>query len=117
MSSYRLLIICRYEVREESTWGLPIEGNFTGMMGVLQREEADLSTICAPFPDRFTVMDFIRGYPSDKTTVVTMKPSLLNQYLAIIRPFLSKYSEFPSQTQIFLVKSLFDQTQVFNVTK
>lgn len=78
-------------MREEPTksWGLPKDGVFTGMMGTLQREEADLAIIAAPSPERFAVMDFIRGYPSDKTTLVTLKPFLLPQYLALIRPFTS----------------------------
>lgn len=92
MSASTTLMFYRYEVREEPTksWGLPKEGGFTGMIGLLQREEVDLSTVTAPSPARFRIMDFIKGYPSDRTTIVTLKPSLLPQYLAITRPFLSK---------------------------
>ncbi|XP_063885529.1 probable glutamate receptor [Scylla paramamosain] len=78
-----------YEIREEPnrTWGLESNGVHTGMMGQLQREEADFCTIAAPTPQRLAVVDYMRGYPSDYMTVISLKPSILPQHMALIRPF------------------------------
>lgn len=57
------------------------------MMGELQREVSDFCTIAGPSPDRIQVMDFLRGYPSDRMIVVSLKPSFQPQNLAFVRPF------------------------------
>ncbi|XP_063885541.1 glutamate receptor ionotropic, delta-2-like [Scylla paramamosain] len=78
-----------YEHWEEPnrSFGDEKDGHFTGMIGELQREEADLSTIVAPTPGRLKAIDFLRLYPSDMMVIVSLKPSLLPAHLAVIRPF------------------------------
>nr|XP_053641785.1 uncharacterized protein LOC128695307 [Cherax quadricarinatus] len=78
-----------FEIRAEPnlSWGLQENGVFTGMMGQLQREETDFSTIAGPSPERLKVVEFLRGYPSDPMTVISLKPSLLPENLSLIRPF------------------------------
>ncbi|XP_071526989.1 glutamate receptor ionotropic, delta-1-like [Panulirus ornatus] len=78
-----------YEVREEPnrSFGDEKDGVFTGMIGQLQREESDFSTIVAPTPGRLKVVDYLRGYPADMMVVTSLKPALLPAHLALIRPF------------------------------
>ncbi|XP_045107148.1 glutamate receptor-like [Portunus trituberculatus] len=78
-----------YVVNEEPfrAFGLESNGIFDGMMGQLQREISDFCTIAGPSSDRLKVMNFLRGYPSDPLTVVSLKPSFLPRHLAFIRPF------------------------------
>ncbi|XP_071546565.1 glutamate receptor ionotropic, delta-2-like [Panulirus ornatus] len=79
-----------YEIREqrERVWGLEQEnGSFNGIVGDLEREEADFCTLLAPTPGRIRVMGYSRLYPSDVITVTSLKPTLLPQHLALIRPF------------------------------
>ncbi|XP_071533870.1 glutamate receptor-like [Panulirus ornatus] len=78
-----------YVIREEPkrSWGLLKDGVFSGMMGQLQREEADFCTESAPTSERLRVLHYARGYPSDVMTVTSLKPSLLPQHLSFIRPF------------------------------
>lgn len=91
-------------MREEPhhSWGLENDGVFTGMMGQLQREEADFCTIAGPSPGRLKVIDYLRGYPSDFMTVVSLKPSVLPQHLSIIRPFTGKVKQI-----ILIVHNIF----------
>lgn len=62
-------------------------GTYDGMMGLLQREEKDFCTVAGPSSGRLKVTEYARGYPSDMVTVTSLKPTLLPQYLSIIRPF------------------------------
>ncbi|XP_071533351.1 glutamate receptor ionotropic, delta-2-like [Panulirus ornatus] len=72
----------------DRTFGDEVEdGIFNGMIGQLQREETDFSTILAPTPGRLKVVEFLRGYPADKMVVTSLKPALLPARLALIRPF------------------------------
>ena len=57
------------------------------MMGQLEREEVDFGTMSGPGVDRATIADHMKAYASDPMTVISLKPSLLPQHLAIIRPF------------------------------
>lgn len=66
---------------EEKTEG------FTGMIGQLQREESDLSTIVAPTPGRLKVVDYLRTYPSDPLILTSLKPNVLPAHLSLVRPF------------------------------
>lgn len=77
------------DIREEPTrtWGLIFDGNFNGMMGQLQREEADFCTIAGPSAERLKVLDFLTGYPPDPIAILSLKPSLLPKHLSLIRPF------------------------------
>ncbi|XP_063876906.1 uncharacterized protein LOC135109457 [Scylla paramamosain] len=89
ISTFEKKLNFSYNIWEEiaQSWGRIENGSFTGMMGQLQREDADFGTMSGPTPDRFRVMDHVRAYPSDPVTVISLKPSLLPQHLAIIRPF------------------------------
>ncbi|XP_071544961.1 probable glutamate receptor [Panulirus ornatus] len=78
-----------YEIREqrERKWGVPTNGMFNGMMGELQREETDFCMIAAPTPERLQATEYSRGYPSAELVIVSQKPPLLPEYMALIRPF------------------------------
>ncbi|XP_042233432.1 probable glutamate receptor isoform X2 [Homarus americanus] len=78
-----------YKIHAEPnrSFGEDRKGNFTGMIGQLQREETDFSTIVAPTPGRLKVVEYLRGYPSDPLTVTSLKPALLPPHLALLRPF------------------------------
>ncbi|XP_069190850.1 glutamate receptor ionotropic, delta-1-like [Procambarus clarkii] len=79
-----------YEVREAPGRAFGDEksrGQYTGMIGQLQREEADFSTIIAPTAGRLRFALFARIYPSDKMVITSLKPEPLPASLAIIRPF------------------------------
>nr|XP_045587511.1 uncharacterized protein LOC123749451 [Procambarus clarkii] len=69
------------------TWGVEINGTFTGSIGLLQREEMDFTTLTAPTAKRTKVVEFFIAYPSDTFTITSLKPTLLPKYLALIRPF------------------------------
>lgn len=47
----------------------------------------DLSSVLALTVFRFKVADFVRICPTDKVTVISLKPTFLPQHLALIRPF------------------------------
>lgn len=66
-------------------------GNFNGLMGKLQREEADLSSILGLTVFRYKVVDFVRICPTEKLSVISLKPTLLPQHLALVRPFTGKF--------------------------
>lgn len=53
----------------------------------MERLEADFSQNIAITQDREEVVDCTRGYHVDPITFATSKPRLLNQALALIRPF------------------------------
>ncbi|KAK3877381.1 hypothetical protein Pcinc_009096 [Petrolisthes cinctipes] len=57
------------------------------MLGYLQREEVDLCTVAAPSSSRIKVASFVRSYPIDLVTLISLKPQPLPKYLALIRPF------------------------------
>ncbi|XP_071536198.1 probable glutamate receptor [Panulirus ornatus] len=81
-----------YEIREqrERKWGVPTNGEFNGMIGDLQREESDFCMIAAPTPERLQVIDYTKGYTPDVMIVLSLKPTLLPESLALIRPFLGE---------------------------
>ncbi|XP_042233809.1 glutamate receptor ionotropic, kainate 4-like [Homarus americanus] len=78
-----------FQIHEEPnrSWGLENNGIFSGMMGQLQREETDFCTESAPTPERLKAVEYARGYPSDIMIVTSLKPTLLPQYLSLVRPF------------------------------
>lgn len=94
---------CRYTIHEEPerTWGRDKDGVFGGMMGQLQREESDMCTNSGPSPSRLKVIDFVRISPSDIMTVTSLQPSLLPQYLALVRPFSGKCVQSQKRKSIF----------------
>ncbi|KAG7162414.1 Glutamate receptor ionotropic, delta-1-like 17 [Homarus americanus] len=71
----------------DRSFGDERDGNFSGMIGQLQREETDFSTIVAPTTGRLKVVEYLRAYPSDVMAVTSLKPSLLPAHLSLIRPF------------------------------
>ncbi|XP_069941780.1 probable glutamate receptor [Cherax quadricarinatus] len=79
-----------YKLREpwDRNWGTPASGgNWTGIVGTLQHQQADFSldlTITAP---RSQVIDYSRFYNYDTIVIVSLKPTLLPRSLALIRPF------------------------------
>lgn len=81
----------RYVVREpwDRQWGVFAEetGNWTGIVGTLQYEKADLSLGVGPTSDRLQVMEHSRVYSPEPFVIVSLKPQPLPQYLALIRPY------------------------------
>ncbi|XP_069189679.1 glutamate receptor ionotropic, kainate glr-3-like [Procambarus clarkii] len=78
-----------YETRvgAERAWGREDGGRFSGMMGQLQREDADFCTMASMTTQRLTVMQLARAYESDILTLISLKPALLPEYLSFVRPF------------------------------
>ncbi|KAG0711350.1 Glutamate receptor ionotropic, delta-2 [Chionoecetes opilio] len=89
LSTLSKILNFTYVVRKEpeASWGRYIDGNFTGMMGQLQREEVDLCTLCAITPERNQAINFLQVYPSDTITLVSLKPSYLSRHFLLVRPF------------------------------
>ncbi|KAG7162348.1 putative variant ionotropic glutamate receptor-like 23, partial [Homarus americanus] len=71
----------------DRSFGDEKDGNFTGMVGQLQREQSDFTTVMGPTVGRLKVVKFLRMYPSDLMVVTSLKPSLLPAHLSFIRPF------------------------------
>lgn len=90
----------------DNSWGEDTEGVWSGLMGYLQREEVDMSTIVVPTASRLKAAKFFRAYPTDHVTIVSLKPQPLPRHLALIRPFSSKLITFVKcvkQTRICIV--------------
>lgn len=79
------------EDADRSFGNIDADGNYNGMSGQLQREEADFSFSLAPTPGRLKVMEFIRFMPADAFVVTSLKPSFLPANLALVRPFSRTY--------------------------
>lgn len=80
----------RYIVREEPTgsFGLRKGELLSGMMGQLQREEADFCTSAGPTTDRNELLNVLWwNYRPDPMKIASLKPSLLPHSTALIRPF------------------------------
>ncbi|XP_068221081.1 glutamate receptor ionotropic, delta-1-like [Palaemon carinicauda] len=60
---------------------------WTGKMGDIQEDKADVTTTTALTNERTAVIDFERTAPVDLLIILSLKPQLLPQYLVIIRPF------------------------------
>nr|XP_053634279.1 uncharacterized protein LOC128689814 [Cherax quadricarinatus] len=77
------------ETREapERSWGSEVDGKFNGMLGMLQREEADFGGPIGSAAKRMKVMEEASAYEVDMLCLVSLNPSPLPQYLSIIRPF------------------------------
>ncbi|XP_071535575.1 glutamate receptor ionotropic, delta-1-like [Panulirus ornatus] len=79
-----------YVVREpwDRMWGVELEnGNWTGTVGTLQHQQADFSMLLTVAPTRLRVIHFSIIYTKDTIILISLKPTLLPQSLAIIRPF------------------------------
>ena len=67
------------------------DGQYSGMVGELQREEAELCMLLAPTAPRFEVIDYLRLEPADTFVIVSLKPTLLPAHLSLLTPFTSLY--------------------------
>ncbi|KAK7078940.1 hypothetical protein SK128_008809 [Halocaridina rubra] len=79
-----------YQVREPTVpqWGYKLDnGSYTGVIGTVQKYEADFSLNVAFTGDREKVIDYTVGYFNDPLTFCTTKPRPLNQALTLLRPF------------------------------
>ncbi|XP_068227720.1 probable glutamate receptor [Palaemon carinicauda] len=79
-----------YEIRApwDMQWGNPLgNGNWSGLVGTLQHEKADFSTVMAPNSGRLAVLSHSRAYIADTLVVTSLKPRPLTQYLLVVRPF------------------------------
>ncbi|XP_069188819.1 glutamate receptor-like [Procambarus clarkii] len=78
-----------FDVEEDPSrsWGVDNNGTFSGMMGQIQRGEKDFTTVTAPTAKRLRAGEYLRGYPSQPFTIVSLKPAPLPKYLALISPF------------------------------
>ncbi|XP_063884806.1 probable glutamate receptor [Scylla paramamosain] len=79
-----------YVMRENPTRSfgyLGDDGQYSGMVGELQREEAELCMILAPTAARFEVIDYLRLEPADTLVILSLKPTLLPAHLSLLRPF------------------------------
>ncbi|KAK3875114.1 hypothetical protein Pcinc_019993 [Petrolisthes cinctipes] len=78
-----------YEMRMavDDQWGTQVDGEWTGMVGTLAEERADMSMMLFWSYDRKKVIDFTRIYTSEPFIMVTHKPRPQPQHLALVRPF------------------------------
>ncbi|KAG7162300.1 Glutamate receptor-like 22, partial [Homarus americanus] len=80
----------RYELREplDREWGSAVgDGNWTGIVGTLQHQQADFSLDLTLTESRSRVMDYSRVYYQDPMIIVSPKPTPLPRHLALTRPF------------------------------
>ncbi|KAG7172269.1 Glutamate receptor 2-like 9 [Homarus americanus] len=70
-------------------WGAPLaNGSFSGMMGLLQREEVELAI--APFfvtPPRETAADFSEPVYYDSYAILMVRPEIVNDMSGFLKPF------------------------------
>ncbi|XP_063842273.1 ionotropic receptor 40a-like isoform X3 [Scylla paramamosain] len=79
-----------YVVREplDGQWGYRLQnGSYTGVIGAVQRLEANFSLNVAFTGDRERVIDYTLGYYNDPLTFCTSPPRPLPRVLALVRPF------------------------------
>ncbi|KAG7162303.1 Glutamate receptor ionotropic, kainate 4-like 4, partial [Homarus americanus] len=79
-----------YVLREplDEKWGTPAaDGNWTGIVGTLQHQQADFSLDLTLTESRSRVMDHSRIYNYDPYIILSLKPSSLPRHLALTRPF------------------------------
>lgn len=84
--------VARYEIREppDMEFGQVASdgaGNWTGMVGVLQRQEADFSMDLTLTMARASVVHFSMVYIDESLVIISPKPRPLPEYLSLIRPF------------------------------
>ncbi|XP_050703929.1 uncharacterized protein LOC126989348 [Eriocheir sinensis] len=73
---------------KDGQWGHRLDnGSYTGVIGTVERVEAAFSLNIAITQDREEKVDCTIGYHVEPITFATTKPRLLNQALALIRPF------------------------------
>ena len=80
----------RYEVHEpvDGQFGVKSSGgNWTGVVGTLQHEQADFSMDLTLSPQRAAVVEFCRPYIGEELAILSLKPKPLPEYMALVRPF------------------------------
>ncbi|XP_071545439.1 glutamate receptor ionotropic, kainate 2-like [Panulirus ornatus] len=80
-----------YEVREplDRQWGVDTaDGNWTGTIGMLQHQLADFGFDLDLTPKRKEVVEYSVLHTQEYFVIFSLKPGLLPQQLAIIRPFM-----------------------------
>ncbi|XP_071546556.1 glutamate receptor ionotropic, kainate 4-like [Panulirus ornatus] len=78
-----------YEIREplDGKWGVPLaNGSWTGIVGTLHRQQADLSLDLTQTASRTEVISFTRVYAHEPMIIVSLKPGVLPRHLALLRP-------------------------------
>ncbi|XP_071534212.1 glutamate receptor 1-like [Panulirus ornatus] len=78
-----------YEIRMavDDQWGTQVDGNWTGMVGTLTEQRADISMMLFWSFARKQVIDFTRIYTSEPFIMITHKPRPKPRHLALVRPF------------------------------
>ncbi|XP_076053587.1 glutamate receptor ionotropic, delta-2-like [Oratosquilla oratoria] len=79
-----------YNVYEpvDGKWGYQLpNGSWTGVIGTIERYEADFSMDISITADRDYYVDFTIGYHTEPLTFVTSKPQPLPQWLSLVRPY------------------------------
>ncbi|KAG7175671.1 Glutamate receptor U1-like 10, partial [Homarus americanus] len=79
-----------YEMREplDAKWGAPDErGNWDGVAGTLQRQQADIALSLWLTPERAIVMDYSRMYSPDPWTIASHKSIIATEYQSVFKPF------------------------------
>uniref|UniRef100_A0A6A7FPU6 Glutamate receptor ionotropic, kainate 5-like n=1 Tax=Hirondellea gigas TaxID=1518452 RepID=A0A6A7FPU6_9CRUS len=72
----------------DGQWGYQLPNkSWTGVIGTVQRYEADFSMDILITGDRDESVDFTIGFHPEPLTFVTTKPSPLPQWLSLVRPF------------------------------
>ncbi|XP_064115160.1 uncharacterized protein LOC135221277 [Macrobrachium nipponense] len=84
---------------KEIQFGIQQNGSWSGMMGVIQRKEADFTTIMGYSADRASVIDHQKTIDIEQLIITSLKPQALTQYLLLLRPF-------SAEVWIFLVVSM-----------
>ncbi|XP_071535582.1 probable glutamate receptor [Panulirus ornatus] len=90
MNSFTTHANFTYEMREplDGQWGVDLpDGNWTGIVGMLQHQQADLGLNLDLTPTRIHILDYTIVYKQERIAIFSMKPRFLPQHLAIIRPF------------------------------
>ncbi|XP_063869662.1 glutamate receptor-like [Scylla paramamosain] len=78
---------CVVREPEDGQWGLlTSNGNWTGLVGKLQYENADFSLDITVTLERSKVVDFTVPYVEEPVVILSPKPRPLPEYLSLVRP-------------------------------
>ena len=73
---------------KDGSWGVTvINESWDGIVGELQRHEADFSLNLTPTSERLKVISFTVVYTYDGLVILSLKSEPLSQQLALTRPF------------------------------
>ncbi|GFY59482.1 uncharacterized protein TNIN_436151 [Trichonephila inaurata madagascariensis] len=84
-----LRVSCEFVFPPDEEWGRPLEnGNWTGMIGEVQRGDADIAiNFIAPSAERMEIVDFSNPYAVTEVTFAIEKPGTVSPALAFLYPF------------------------------